>query len=172
MDEEEMEELADAVRAKFGRADILLHLAGSFRGGALADTPADVWESVLELNLYSAINAIRAFLPLLTANQWGRIITVSSGVTLAPPPNAVAYVTAKAALETMTLAVAQEVKDMGVTANVILIRALDTPAERAKQPDKKTGWVTPEEVAATVAFLCSDAAGAITGARIPVFGGA
>lgn len=171
MDAEEMQGLADAVSARFHRADILLHLAGGFRSGTLLETPPEIWDSVFDLNLHSAINSIRAFLPLLTANQWGRIITVSSGITLAPAPNAVAYVTAKAALETMTLAVAQEFKDRGVTANVVLIRALDTPAERAKQPDKKTGWVTPEQVAATVSFLCSDAAGAITGARIPVLGG-
>jgi NAD(P)-dependent dehydrogenase (short-subunit alcohol dehydrogenase family) len=126
---------------------------------------------VLNLNLRTAVNTIRAFLPYLGQNGWGRIVTISSGITQAPPPNVAAYVTAKAAVETMTLALAQEVKDRNITANVVLIRALDTPAERAKQPDKKTGWVTPEDVAATLLFLCSEEAGAITGARIPVFGG-
>ncbi len=171
MSDAAMQALALAVQEKFKRADILLHIAGGYRGGALADTPNEVWDFMLNLNLRTAVNSIRAFLPLLTAHEWGRILTISSGITQAPPPNVAAYVTAKAALETMTLAVAQEVKEKGVTANVVLIRALDTPAERAKQPDKNTGWVKPEDVAATLLFLCSDEAGAITGARIPVFGG-
>lgn len=167
-----MQDAANAVMSRFERADILLHIAGGFRGGSLLDTPQEVWEYVFNMNLLTAVNAIRAFQPLLTANGWGRILTISSGITQAPPPNVVAYVSAKAALETMTLAVAREVQDKGVTANIVLIRALDTPAERLKQPEKRTGWVKPEDVAATLLFLCSDEAGAITGARIPVFGAA
>src|SRR5581483_8418820 len=171
MDEAAMQDLADAVTVRFGRADILLHLAGGYRGGSLRDTQGDVWEYLLNLNLRTAVNSMRAFLPLLMANNWGRIITISSGITQSPPPNVAAYVTAKAALETMTIAVAQEVKDKNITANVVLIRSLDTPTERARQPERKTSWVRPEDVAATLLFLCSDEGGAITGARIPVFGG-
>lgn len=166
-----MQRLAEMVTAKFERADILLHIAGGYRGGTVQETPNEVWDYMLNLNLRTAVNAIRAFLPLLSKNGWGRIVTISSGITQAPPANAAAYVTAKAALETMTIALAQEVKDRMITANTVLIRALDTPAERSKQPDKKTGWVKPEDVAATLLFLCSDAGGAITGARVPVFGG-
>lgn len=169
--EASMEMLVEAVRAKFERVDILLHLAGGYKGGTVQDTPFETWEQVLTLNLRTAVNGIRAFLPELTKNGWGRVITISSGITQTPPAGAAAYVTAKAAVETLTLALAQEVKDKGVTANTVLIRALDTPGERARQPDKTTGWVKPEDVAATLLFLCSDEAGAITGARIPVFGG-
>lgn len=171
LDPAAMQDLAELVKARFGRADILLHIAGAYRGGSLLETSEEVWEHMLDVNLRTAIHSTRAFLPLLVENNWGRVLTISSGVTQAPPPNSVAYVTAKAALETMTLATAQEVKDHRITANVVLIRALDTPAERAKQPNKKTGWVKPEDVAATLLFLCSDEAAAITGARIPVFGG-
>jgi NAD(P)-dependent dehydrogenase (short-subunit alcohol dehydrogenase family) len=160
--------LAQTVKTRFGHADILLHLAGAYRGGSLLETTDEIWEQMLDVNLRTAIHSTRAFLPLLLENNWGRIVTISSGVTQNPPANSMAYVTAKAALETMTLALAQEVKDKPITANVVLIRALDTPAERAKQPNKKTGWVKPEEVAATLLFLCSEEAGAINGARIPV----
>ncbi len=165
-----MQELAEMVKTKFGRADILLHTAGTFRGAPFEETSAEVWQEMLDMNLLSAVNSMRAFLPLLTANGWGRILTVSSGLTQSPPPNISAYVTAKAALETMTLAVAKEVQDKGVTANVVLVRSLDTPSERAKQPNKTSGWVKPADVAATLLFLCSEEGGAITGARIPVFG--
>jgi NAD(P)-dependent dehydrogenase (short-subunit alcohol dehydrogenase family) len=169
-DPDEMQKLTEAVMSRFGRADILLHTSSGFRGGTLEETSDELWDQMLEANLLTVARAVRAFLPLLLLNGWGRIITISSGITQAPPANAVAYVTAKAALETMTIAVANQVKDRGVTANVVLIRSLDTPGERAKQPDKITGWVRPEDVAATLLFLCSDEAGAITGARIPVFG--
>ena len=149
LDESGMEQLAETVLGKFGRADILLHIAGGYRGGTLKDTTSEVWDQMLDTNLRTAVHSMRAFLPMLSTNGWGRIVTISSGITQTPPGNAVAYVTAKAALETMTIAVAQEVKDKGVTANVVLIPAvLDTPAERAKQPDKVTGVVRPEDVAA------------------------
>jgi len=171
LDPAAMQTLADFVKTRFERADILLHLAGGFRAGSLVDTSDQVWNELLDLNLRTAIHSTRAFLPLLVENGWGRVLTISSGITQTPLANAVAYITAKAALEAMTLAVAQEVKAQNVTANVVLIRALDNPAERAKQADKKTGRVKPEDVAATLLFLCSDEAGAITGARIPVFGG-
>lgn len=171
-DETAMAEAAQVVREHYGRADILLHVVGGYRKGSLLETPGEIWDHVLTVNLRTAVNAIRAFQPMLTENGWGRILTISSGITQTPPPNVAAYVTAKAALETLTLAVAREVQDKGVTANVVLIRALDTPSERERQPDKKTGWVKPEDVAATLLFLCSEEGGAITGARIPVFGAA
>lgn len=171
LSETSMEELRDAVTARFGHADILLHLAGGYRGGSVLDTSDEIWDHMLNLNLRTAVNSIRTFLPLMMGNNWGRILTISSGVTQAPPANSTAYVTAKAALETMTLAVAQEVKGKNITANVVMIRSLDTPAERARQPEKKTGWVRPEDVAATLLFLCSDEGGGINGARIPVYGG-
>ncbi len=168
---EAMQELAQMVKTRFGRVDIVLHLAGAYRGGGLIDTPDELWEQMLDVNLRTAIYTLRAFVPLLIENNWGRILTISSSTTQTPPANSIAYVTAKAALETMTLATANQVKDQNVTANVVLIRSLDTPAERAKQPNKTSGWVKPDQVAATLLFLCSDEGGGINGARIPVFGG-
>ena len=174
LDETALQALAAQVQARFDHADILLHVAGAYRGASLRDTSNEVWDYLLNVNLRTAVNAMRTFVPLLVANNWGRILTISSGVTQTPPANAAAYVAAKSALEALTIAVAQEpelLKEKNVTANVLLIRALDTPAERAKQPDKRTGWVRPADVAATLLFLCSDEGGAITGARIPVSGG-
>lgn len=170
MDEASTQELVDWVTMRFGRADILLHLVGGYRAGALRETSTESWDLMMNLNARSAFNTIRAFLPFLTSNGWGRILTVSAGVTQAPPAGSTAYVAAKAALEALTISVAQDVKERGVTANVVLIRSLDTPAERARQPNKTTGWVQPEDVAAALLFLCSDEGGAITGARVPVLG--
>lgn len=79
MDEAEMTALADAVRIKFGRADILVHLVGSFRGGMLSETPPETWDYLFQRNVFSAVNAIRAFLPCSLKTNGG----VSS-----PPPRA------------------------------------------------------------------------------------
>ncbi|MCG3140541.1 MAG: 3-oxoacyl-[acyl-carrier-protein] reductase FabG [Anaerolineae bacterium] len=172
LDEQALHALAQAVQERFGRLDIVAHLTTAYRGGGLLDTTDEMWQDMFEENLQTALYAARALTPLLIKNEWGRILTISSGVTQNPPPGSLAYLTAKSALETFTLALANEFKSKHITANVVLLRALDTPAERAKQPNKTTGWVKPEEVAATLVFLCSDEAGAITGARIPVVGGA
>ncbi len=170
MEEASTTALADAVIAHYGRADILIHLVGGYQNTPLLDMETEAWEYILNLNLRTGMNVIRAFLPYLTANGWGRIITFSSVVAERPNANSAAYSAAKAGLEALTLAVAQEVKDRGVTANVVVIKTLDVPEERAKAGTKATGWVTPDEVAKLLLYLCSDEAGAINGARIPVYG--
>lgn len=163
--------LADAVIEHYGRADILVHLVGGYQGGALSGLDLETWEYMINLNLRAAMNLLRVFLPYLTANGWGRIVTLSSILADRPTVQSAAYSAAKAGLEALTLAAAQEVKDKGATANVVVIRTLDTPDERARIGEGKTvGWVKPEEVAALLLFLCSDEAGAINGARIPMYG--
>lgn len=171
MDEASATALADAVTQHYGRADILVHLIGGYQSSALWGLETETWEYMMNLNLRTAMNALRAFLPHLTVNGWGRIITFSSVVAERPTAHSAAYSAAKAALEALTLAVAQEVKGKGVTANVVVVKTLDTPEERAKAPAAKvTGWVTPEEVATLLLYLCSEEAGAINGARLPVYG--
>ncbi len=162
--------LADAVIAHYGRADILIHLVGGYQDSPLLDMETETWEYLINLNLRTGMNVIRSFLPYLTANGWGRIITFSSVVADRPTANSAAYSAAKAGLEALTLAVAQEVKEKGVTANVVVIKTLDVPEERARAGTKATGWVTPDEVAQLLLYLCSDEASAINGARIPVYG--
>src|SRR5262245_48892171 len=119
-EETAMVELAELVMRELKRVDILMILAGGYKGGSLQETSNDVWDHMLNANLRTAVNSIRAFLPHLGKDGSGRIITTSSGITSTPPPNVAAYVTAKAAVETMTLALAQEVKDRNITANVVL----------------------------------------------------
>jgi NAD(P)-dependent dehydrogenase (short-subunit alcohol dehydrogenase family) len=74
-------------------------------------------------------------------------------------------------LITLTEVIAAEVKRSGVTANVILPSTIDTPANRASMPKADPGkWVPPQRIAATMRFLCSNAAASINGARIPIYG--
>ncbi len=82
-----------------------------------------------------------------------------------------AYAASKAGVAKLTEALAEELKDRRITVNAILPSILDTPRNRLDMPEADfTRWVTPAEAAQVIAFLVSDAAGAVTGALIPVVG--
>jgi NAD(P)-dependent dehydrogenase (short-subunit alcohol dehydrogenase family) len=81
------------------------------------------------------------------------------------------YVIGKAAQEALLLTLAQEVRDSGITVNLVLVKTIDTKYQRASQPTpKNAAWTTPEEISAAFLYLCSDKAGMTNGARIPLFG--
>ena len=126
---------------------------------------------MLALNLHSAFLLSRAVLPAMLETGWGRIIHVSSRTAVAPRAGRAAYAVSKMGLVTLTESIAAEIKGSGVTANVILPSVIDTPANRANMPKANPGkWVPPERIAATMRFLCSDAAASTNGARIPIYG--
>ena len=167
-----VEDLADAVLAHFGRIDVLLNTAGGWSGGKpVWETSVDEWEHMLALNLHSAFLLSRAVLPHMLEAGWGRIVHVSSKTAVAPRGKQAAYAVSKMGLVTLTEVIAAEVKGTGVTANVILPSVIDTPANRASMPKADPSkWVPPGRIAATMQFLCSDAAASINGARIPIYG--
>ena len=167
-----VKDLVDAVLAHFGRIDVLLNTAGGWSGGKpVWDTSVDEWEHMLALNLHSAFLLSRAVLPHMLENGWGRIVHVSSKTAVTPHGKRAAYAVSKMGLVTLTEVIAAEVKGTGVTANVILPSVIDTPANRASMPKADLSkWVPPERIAATMQFLCSDAAASINGARIPIYG--
>jgi len=167
-----VEDLADAVLAHFGRIDVLLNTAGGWSGGKpVWETSVAEWDHMLALNLHSAFLLSRAVLPHMLEAGWGRIVHVSSKTAVAPRGKRAAYAVSKMGLVTLTEVIAAEVKGTGVTANVILPSVIDTPANRASMPKADPRkWVPPERIAATMQFLCSDAAASINGARIPIYG--
>jgi NAD(P)-dependent dehydrogenase (short-subunit alcohol dehydrogenase family) len=88
-----------------------------------------------------------------------------------PAAKVSAYAVGKAAEEALLLTLAREVAGTGVTVNVLQVRVIDTAHERDSAPSaKNVAWTTPEEIAAAVRFLCSDAARVVNGARIPLYG--
>jgi NAD(P)-dependent dehydrogenase (short-subunit alcohol dehydrogenase family) len=157
---------------QFGAVDILVALAGGWRGGATvvdAD-PADL-DFLLRVNLLTAFNACRAVLPSMISRGWGRIITFGARAAVGGQAKSAAYAASKAALITFTQSIAAETRQSGITANALLLSTVDTPANRASMPSGDTSrWVSPEQIAATVRFLCTEEAGAITGGAIPVYG--
>jgi NAD(P)-dependent dehydrogenase (short-subunit alcohol dehydrogenase family) len=153
---------AAAARERLGPASVLLHLVGGYAGGTpFVDGTDDEWTHLLDLNLWSTIHAIRAFLPDIIAAEDGRIITVSTFVAATPTPKHAAYAASKAAVEALTISVARDLAGTTATSNVVVIRAIG---------DEKATDTHAEEIAAAMTWLCSPEAGAINGQRIPLIG--
>jgi NAD(P)-dependent dehydrogenase (short-subunit alcohol dehydrogenase family) len=164
-----MERFAAAVRERHARVDILVNAVGGFAGGGLLDTPLAEWDRMMRLNLTSAVVACRAVLPGMAAAGYGRIVSIASRAVVPPQGGFIAYTVSKAAVITLTQALAAEVRGRGVTVNAVLPSTMDTPANRAAMPDAdRSGWVSTEAVAEAVAFLASEAAGAVTGSALAV----
>lgn len=164
--------LLDAALAKFGRVDILLHFVGGWMGGKpVAQVSAADVSTMLQQHLWTTFYLAQAFCPHLAASGWGRIVVVSSPAAGAPPANGLPYSVGKSAQEALIATLAEELKGTGVTANVLRVRSIDVKHERDSQPSaKNAAWTTPEEIAEAVLYLCSDAAGVVNGARIPLYG--
>ncbi len=153
---------AAAVQAAFGRVDILLHLVGGWVGGqTIVELDENAVADMLRQHLWTTLHVAQAFVPLLVANGWGRIVVVSSPSVADPPAGGGAYSIGKAAEEALIATLAAELKSSNVTANVLRVRAIDS------RPNKGT---LPEQIAAMILYLCSDEARVINGARIPLYG--
>jgi NAD(P)-dependent dehydrogenase (short-subunit alcohol dehydrogenase family) len=110
-------------------------------------------------------------LPYLLQAGAGRIVNVGAMGAVKAAAGMGAYAASKAGVAKLTEALADELKDRGITVNAILPSTLDTPKNRLDMPRADfTRWVTPAEAAEVIAFLVSDAARAVTGALIPVVG--
>jgi NAD(P)-dependent dehydrogenase (short-subunit alcohol dehydrogenase family) len=162
----------DRVAKLASPVDGLVHLVGGFGGGhPVAETPDETWEQMLGLNLRSAYSMFRAVLPGMVKAGKGRMVAVGARAALEPMANFAAYSVSKAAVVALVKTVALEVKDSGVTANVILPSVIDTPANRAAMPSADPSkWVTPESIANLLVWLVSDAARDVNGAAIPIYG--
>lgn len=155
-----------------GQLDTVAHLMGGFIGGSrLSDTPIEVWERMMDLNLKSAWLVARAALPRIVEHGGGSLVFVSSRAALRERSGKGAYAIAKAALITLTETIAEEYGAENIRANVVLPGTVDTEDNRRQMPDADhSRWTPPEQIARAVVFLASPAAGAINGAAIPVYG--
>lgn len=169
MDETGFNSFVERVLARERRVDVLVNIVGGFAGGDLASTTLAEWRRMIDLNLTSAVIACRGVLPAMTAAHYGRIVNIASRAVLSPSAGFIAYTVGKAGVITLTQALAQEVKAHGITVNAVLPSTMDTPGNRAAMPDAdRSGWVSTDAVAAVIALLAGDDAGALTGAAIPV----
>ncbi|CAB3746191.1 SDR family NAD(P)-dependent oxidoreductase [Paraburkholderia solisilvae] len=159
------------IAARFGGLDALVNIAGGFRWETIADGSADSWERMFDVNVKTALNASKAALAQLAARAGGRIVNLGAMAALKAGTGMGAYAASKSAVMRLTETLAEELKDKGVTVNAILPSIIDTHQNRADMPDADfSRWVTPEQIAAVIAFLLSQDAQCITGALIPVTG--
>jgi NAD(P)-dependent dehydrogenase (short-subunit alcohol dehydrogenase family) len=134
--------------------------------------PAEDLSNMVNQHVWTTFYLAQAFVPHLVANHWGRVAVISSPSATTPAANGAPYAAAKAAQEALIMTLAREVAGSGVTANVVQVRAIDTNHERDRErTSKNASWTTPEEIAATILYLCSDEAQVVNGARIPLYGG-
>jgi NAD(P)-dependent dehydrogenase (short-subunit alcohol dehydrogenase family) len=168
----EVQALMQVIATRWRGVDVLLNLVGGWQGGKrLADLGEEEWEATLALNLRSAYLVNRAVLPYMVSNGWGRIVNIASRAAVEPGPRQAAYNVAKAGVVALTASIASDHRRQGVAANVLLPSLIDTPQNRAQQPDADySRWVKPEELAELILTLCGDAAGSLNGASIPVYG--
>lgn len=164
-----------AVRAaaeRLGGLRVLAHIAGGYAGGTPVERLTEqALRDMVDRNLVSAFWAAKHAIPFLRASGAGRLVFVSSRGAVQPQPGAAPYAAAKLGLHALVGTLALELRGDGVTANAVLPSLVDTPQNRAAMPKADFGsWVRPEQIAAVLSFLGSDASAAVTGALIPIYG--
>ena len=150
----------------------LVNLVGGFAmGERLHESPIDDFERLLRLNLRPTYLMSAAAIPAMLAAGTGSIVCVSARPAVQPFAGAVGYITAKAAVLAFVDVLHTEYRGDGIRANAIMPSIIDTPANRAGQPDADhDAWVGPADIARVIAHLCSDDAGVTSGGHIPVYG--
>ncbi len=157
---------------RFGGLRVLVHLAGGYRGGEPVESVEErTVRGMIELNLISAFWAAKHAIPHLKRAGDGRLLFISSRGAVECYPGASAYAAAKLGLHALVQTLAKELKKTGITANAVLPSMIDTPSNRASMPDADfSAWVPPDSVAGLLAYLASPAAGATSGALVPIYG--
>lgn len=160
------------VRTERGPIDSLVHCAGGFRWSKFEELSDADLDFLLNVNLRSTMLMVRGVVGEMKAEDFGRVVLVSSRSTLNPGVGEGAYAATKAGINAIVKAVAAEVAADNVTINAVLPAIIDTPANREAMPDADfETWVTREQLAEIIFELVHGAMGeAINGALIPVSG--
>ncbi len=171
----------EAARNALGAVDVLVANAGGPPPGTFATTPVDAYAPALELSLLSVVGMCEAAVPTMRARGWGRVLAITSISVRQPLPELILSNTARAGVTGFLKTLAREVAADGVTVNSLQPGLHDTDrvrrvygdglaAEVAAVPARAVG--RPQDFGQIAAFLCSDQARYVTGAALPVDGGA
>jgi NAD(P)-dependent dehydrogenase (short-subunit alcohol dehydrogenase family) len=174
--------MAEQVRRAAGSPDILINNAGMNLRKPLQDFTLEEWRLVMQTNLDSAFLCSRAFVPGMIAKHFGRVINIASTMAHVALAHRTAYCASKFGILGMTKALALELAPHGVTANTISPGPFATEMNTVLMQDAARHaqfishipvgrWGQAEELGPLVTFLCSEAAGFITGADILIDGG-
>ena len=170
---------ADSVRTavgkaleRFGRIDVLCNIAGAFRMGPPVHETKDAdWDFLFDVNAKSVLHTARAVVPAMLQAGGGKIVNVGAFAAQRGAASMGAYVASKSALIRITETMAAELREKNINVNCVLPTIIDSPDNRAAMPQADPRrWVAPQDLAAVIVFLASDAARAVHGAAIPVTG--
>ncbi|ATX82324.1 3-oxoacyl-[acyl-carrier-protein] reductase [Mariprofundus ferrinatatus] len=179
-DRDQIQGFVQATAKHFGRLDVMVNNAGITRDNLAMRMKPEEWDAVINTNLSSVFNAMQAALKPMMRARGGRIINISSVVAGMGNPGQLNYCASKGGVEAMTRSLAREVGSRGITVNAVApgFIATDMTAELGDDAHAKLSEQIPlgrlgqpEDIAAAVAFLASDAAGYITGHVLHVNGG-
>ncbi len=172
------------IRSELGPVEILVTSAGLFGFAPFEEISLESWNRIIAVNLTGTFHCCQAALPDMVASGWGRIVMISSSSAQRGSPFAAHYAASKGALLTLTKSLAREYATSGITVNNIPPSGIETPMQHQGQaagflksneeiaaniPMGRLG--TGADIAAAVAFLCSEQAGYITGQTLGVNGG-
>ena len=167
-----VERFVAEVAERWARVDFLVCIAGGFAAGKLHETPEGNWNRMFDLNLRTVYLAAHAVAPVMIRQNFGRIITTSSGAILnGGGAGMAAYAVSKGAVRHLTEILASELKSYNIHAHCILPGTMDTQANRRDMPQADfSRWVATEDVARVVRFLLNDDARSVRSVTIPVLG--
>jgi 3-oxoacyl-[acyl-carrier protein] reductase len=172
--------VATEASEKLGGLEVLINNAGITKDGLVVRMKDEDWDNVLETNLAAPFALIRTALRGMMAAKWGRIVNVSSVVGLMGNPGQANYIASKAGLIGLTKAIAKEYGGKGITCNAVAPGFISSDMTDKLPENVRDSYLSsipagrfgsPEDVAAVVTFLASDAAGYVNGQTLAVDGG-
>ena len=171
--ESQVKSLYDSILSASSRVDIVVNTIGGFLPRKpLTEVTVEEWDLMMNINLRTTFLSTREALLRMQGQAYGRIINISAMVGLSPSPGRAPYAISKAGVSMLTDLTAQEVKGSGITVNAIAPSIIATKSNIASMPQEDSSkWVTPEQIADLVCYLCSSAAGSITGTTVKAYGG-
>jgi len=185
----------DSLLNQLNSIDILINNVGVFASQSFYDTPDEDWFRMLEINVMSGVRLSRALFPEMLRKKWGRVIFISSECAQLVPPDLLAYSATKASLHAVSRGLAQMAKGTEVTVNTVMPGStLSEGAERfleeaatkqhtskeavttdffknVRTPSLLQRFLTVEEIASTIVYLCSEQAVGINGSTVKIDGG-
>lgn len=171
-DKASVQAAVDQIAAHYGRIDALVHTVGGYASGKALDVDVDIWDRMMTLNARTAfVTAGTVANYMVQQNLPGSIVIVLARHALEGQRNHAAYGASKAAARSVVQSLAKELLEHQIRVNGVVPGTIDTPANRKDMPNADfSKWVTPQQIADVILFLCSDQAKSISGDSITVYG--